>query len=561
MSLFWDSLKTGRDLGRVQDIVTILIKWGFGDLVHRSGLGRLLQKAGKIFHSKESESITEIEPPERLCLVLQELGPTFVKLGQVLATRVDLFSEEWINAFEQLHDDVKTVPLAELKQQLEASLGEPLAEIFSEFEEEPFAAASIAQVHRARLHSGEQVILKIRRPGIVETVEADLRLLARLAELVEENIEELKRYQPAAIVRQFSHSLKRELDLINECHNAERIARNMESVDFIAVPKVYWDWTRVDVNVQEYFAGYRGTEVVKRRPTEIDASQVAEQGAYAILHMVLEDGLFHADPHLGNFIILADGKIGLIDFGMVGHLSPKRRDQITDLLYALVRKDSEKVVDVLEDWTQAQTSVHETLLIDIDNFLERYHGLELQQIDFTALLRDLLAIIRSHQLVLPSDLALLFKTFITLEGVGRRLDPRFNIVEQASPYLTRIMRKRYRPDVLFKRGAMQSMETLSILAELPRESYALLKSMRRKGISVHADLSRLDNFGHQIDTAVSRLTVGIIIAALIIGSAIVTVTENEKSSYLGLPPLGFTGFVVAMLGAFWLLISIWRGRK
>jgi len=555
-----ETLSAARDLGRLHEIALVLIRWGFGDLVRRLGMSQALEKAGRVLKWKNPELLADLEPPERVCKVLEELGPTFVKLGQMLATRVDMFAPEWISAFEKLQDQVPAVTYEELLPQLTEDLGADPNDIFDEISQTPIAAASIAQVHQAKLKTGEAVVLKIRRPNIEPTVEADLRLLRRIAEIAENTTPELKRFKPTEVTRQFALSLKRELDLEGECRHAERIAENLTENKDIVIPAVHWKWTTMRLNVQDYIDGVRASNISQIEDADLDAVRIANVGAEAVMQMVLVDGFFHADPHLGNIICLPENRLALIDFGMVGRLSDSRRDEIVKLLFALVKKNTSNVVEILLDWVPEQDVDVETLSMEIDAFLDHYHGRTLKQLHFAALLIDLTAILREHELVLPPDLALLFKTLISLDGVGRKLDPDFNIVEIASPFIMKLMNKKYRPDVLLKKGVDQSAELFQVLTSLPSDVKDLLQSVKRKGIKVNVDVKRLDHFGHQMDRAASRVTIGLIVAALIVGTAIVSSIENQPTVW-GLPAWGFFGFIAAALWGVALLISIWRGNK
>ncbi len=555
--MLWEGLSAARDLGRLHDIASVLIRYGFGDVVRRLGLGSALEQTGKVLRWKDAEQYARMEPPQRVCQALQELGPTFVKLGQILSTRVDLFPPEWITEFEKLQDQVPPEPFDKLRPQLEEDLGAPPEEIFPYLDTQALAAASIAQAHRARLEDGSEVILKIRRPDIRPTVEADLRLLNRFAEIAETEITELRRYHPKDVVRQFASSLRRELDLAAECRNAERIAANFTDDPDIVVPKVYWQWTGERLNVQEYIDGIPGRDLTAVDEAGLDRKQLASTGANAVLKMILVDRFFHADPHPGNVYYLPEGRIAFIDFGMVGRLSIERRNQVIDLLHGMVDQETADVVDVLVQWMGDVQVDEAALAIDIDAFIDQYHGLSLQQLDLAAMLMDLTVILRDHQLNLPPDLALLFKVFITLEGLGSQIDPDFGMAEEAGPFLRRALRARYMPDALAKRGWRSLSETVDILTGLPRDLRKLLSAARRGAIQVHIDITRLKRFGDQLDGAASRLTVGTVTAALIIGSSIVMTIKGGPTLF-GLPMFGVLGFSAAVIGGIWLLISIWR---
>ncbi|MDH5256669.1 MAG: AarF/UbiB family protein, partial [Gammaproteobacteria bacterium] len=451
-----ETLSAARDLGRLHEISMVLIRWGFGDLVRRIGMSHTLEKAGRVLNWSDVELLADSEPPERVCRALQELGPTFVKLGQMLGSRVDMFSPEWIDAFEKLQDQAKGVSWEELLPQLEEDLGTSPEAVFDNISTTPFAAASIAQVHLAQLKTGEKIVLKIRRPGIQRQIEADLRLLRRIAEIAENSTPELRRFRPTEIVRQFALSLQRELDLEGECRHAERIATNLKDFPDIVIPEVYWRWCTARLNVQSFIEGVRGSDLAAIEKAGLDKKVIANTGAQAVMHMVLIDGFFHADPHPGNLICLPENKLGLIDFGMVGRLAETRRDELVLLLFALIKKDSMGVIDILLDWVPDTTVDESALSLEMDAFLDHYHGRSLKQLHFAQLLTDLTSILREHELTLPPDLAILFKTLISLDGVGRKLDPDFNIVEIASPLLTRLMRQKYFPAEILKRGIKET---------------------------------------------------------------------------------------------------------
>jgi len=559
-SVLWETLNAARDLGRLHDIASILIRYGFSDIVRRMGMANALERAGKVLHWKEVGELARLEQPERVRRALEEMGPTFIKLGQILATRMDLFSPEWIAEFEKLQDRVPSVPFAQIRQQLQEDLGATPEEVFAELIPEPLAAASIAQVHRAHLQDGDEVIVKVRRPGIRPIVEADLRLLQRLAKIVEAESPEMSRLRPREVVRQFTLSLRRELDLAAECRNAERIASNFTAHPEIVIPKVYWEWTGERVNVQKAISGIPGRDLEAVNQAGLDRKILAQHGAQAVLKMILEDGFFHADPHPGNVFYLPENRIAFIDFGMVGRLSFDRRTQVVDLLHGLVETEVDSVVEILLDWTGGAEIDRDSLKLEIDGLIDQYHGAPLKELNISTMLSDLTTLLRDYHLALPPDLTLLIKALISLEGMGRQLDPEFDIVTEVSPFLRRAMLARYAPDALARRGWRAVTSGLDILTSLPQDLRRLLRSARSGKLQVHVDVTRLQRFGDQLDRAISRLTMGIVIAALIIGSSIVMTVEHGPV-LLGLPLFGLLGFIGAAIGGIWLLISIWRSKR
>lgn len=589
--MLWQAIGALRDLGRLHDIASILIRYGFGDMVRRMGLADALERTGRALHWNETQELARLEPPARVRRALEEMGPTFVKLGQVLATRVDLFEPEWIAEFGKLQDHAPAAAWADIRQQLCEDLGAPPEEVFAAFDPKPLAAASIAQVHRARLEDGSEVVVKVRRPGIRPIIEADLRWLARLAQLVEGEGPDLRALRPQEVVRQFTQSLRRELDFAGECRNAERIAENFAAYadrdepapevgtdvtnDLtagatadaeplppralpIVIPRVYWQWTGERVCVQEFIAGISGRQLEAIDQAGLDRRVLARRGAHAVLKMIVEDGFFHADPHPGNLFYLPGNRIAFIDFGMVGQLTEERRDQLLRLLLGLVKRQPRGVADVLLDWTGDGAVDEDGLLLEIQSFVQQYRGVALKQLRLGAMLSDLVAILRQHRLALPPDLSLLIKAFISLEGMGRELDPDFDMAGEAMPMLEQALRARYAPTALLQRGWRGVNEALSLMAGLPQDLSRLLRAARRGRLEIHIDLTHLKRVGNQLDSAASRLTIGLVVAALIIGSSIVT-TVPGGPRLLGLPFFGLLGFAGAVVGGIWLVLSIWRG--
>lgn len=558
--MLWQAIGAVRDLGRLHDIASVLIRYGFGDLVRRIGMAGALEHAGRALHWHAPEALARLEPPARVRRALEELGPSFIKLGQILATRVDLIPAEWIAEFSKLQDAAPAIPFAELLPQLTEDLGAPPEAIFPRLEPQALAAASLAQVHRAWLPDGTAVILKVLRPGIRPIVEADLRLLARLAEIVESEAPELRRYRPREVLRQFTQSLRRELDFSAEGRNAERIAANFAAHSEIVVPRIHWPWTGERLNVQDYVEGIPGRDLAAVDAAGLDRQLLARRGAQAVLKMMLADGFFHADPHQGNVLYLPDNRIAFIDFGMIGRLSEERRYQLALLLHGLVSHDAEKVADVLLDWSGGAQIDSETLQPEIDAFVDQYHGVPLKSLDLGAMLSDLVAILREHGLALPSDLALLIKAFITLEGMGRQLDPGFDMAGEAAPFIEQVLLAHAAPGALLQRSWRTLGSALALAVGLPQDLRQLLRSARRGKLQVQVEVLPLKHFGDRLDRAISRLAISIVTAALIVGSAIVMTVEREPA-LPGLPSFGLLGFIAAVMGGVWVLFSIWRGGK
>ena len=453
-------LHTGKDLLRMNELAGILFKYGFADVIRRLGLATPIEQAGKLVRSPVKGDILRMGTAERLRCALEEMGPTFVKLGQILATRVALFPLDWIAELEQLEDQASAIPFEELAPLVEEALGKPIDSLFARVDPTPIGVASIGQVHSALTRRGQKVVLKIQKPGIRNKIDSDLRLLDQLAKLACDNSVEIRRYRPVELIREFRRSLLRELDFTIEARNADRIRKNMRSLKWLTVPRVYWELSSSTVQVQQHIEGIPAKALEKLDAAGLDRAQIARRGALAAWKMALEDGFFHADPHPGNFIILPGNRIAMLDFGMVGKLSHSRREQILQMTRAVVIREAEQCAAVLASWSDCQPVNFEQLVSDVEDVISQYHGVSISELDITALLNDITAMVRNHNLVLPSDIALFIKAIITLEGFGRLLNPDFDLMTEAEPLLKRMIRTRYSPARLAKSLSLRALDVV-----------------------------------------------------------------------------------------------------
>jgi len=549
-----------RELPRLREISSVLIRHGLGDIVRGAGVSTLLGRAGQVLQWGQAAEVADLEPQQRARLALEQLGPTFVKLGQILSTREDLLPPEWTAELNKLFSKVAPVPFDDLLPQVELALGCSPFEVFASLEREPYAAASIAQIHRVTLASGTRVILKIRRPGIAPKVDADLRILEHLAHLAEREAPETRRYRPVEVVDQLRRSLERELDLAVEARNTERFARNFAGDLGVLVPRVYWEWTSSSMNVQEHIEGIRGDDLAAIDNAGLDRKALAARASDAMLKMILVDGFFQADPHPGNLMCLPDNRVAMIDFGMVGRLSWSRRNQIVDLLAGFVRQDEKTMLEVLLDWRDDDAVNEARLAADLGELALDFSDVQLKDLKIGALLHRLSAILREHSIVLPPDLALLFKAIITLEGFGRHYDPEFHLVERAEPFLNRALSERYQPADAWRRGRATLDDFLRLVTSLPGDLGRLVKDARHGGIRVDLDLKRLDAFGDRMHNAVALATIGVMTASLVIGSSIIWTVEGGPIIF-GVS-LAHVGYLIAFVSSLWIIFSIWRsGRR
>lgn len=555
-----ETLTVVRDLPRLHHIASVMIRYGWGDLVRVLGIANLLERGGRILHRETSSDIGHLETPVRIRLAMEELGPTFVKLGQLLSTRVDMFPPQWITEFEKLHNHVPPVAYEALQPLLVEALGGEPDEIFARFDTVPIAAASIAQVHRACLKDGTRVVVKIRRPGIEDIVHADVRILDHIARLLVSEMPETRRYDPVHIIAQFRRSLQRELDLAREARTMVQFARQFTDDATVKIPQVFWQYASAQLNVQEELMGVIGADPAKLVEAGLDPMILSQRGADAVLHMILEQGHFHADPHPGNVIFMQGNVIGMIDFGMVGVLTDLRRNQIVDLLHAFINNDETGFLQVLQDWAGENDADETQLAAEVAELMLVYDDLQLKDLDLASLLNDITSLLRDNNLVLPADLSLLFKTLITLEGLGRQLNPDFRMVDRVAPFVKKIVLARYEPQAMWLRGRQSALEALHVLSNLPHDFSRLLRQARRGRLRIDFDLKRLDHFGQQLDRASNRITMGILTASLVVGSSII-MTVSGGPQLFGLPLFGLLGFLIAFVNSLWIIFSIWRSGK
>ncbi|MDT3776741.1 AarF/UbiB family protein [Nitrospira sp. MA-1] len=546
------------DLGRLHEIIRAFSVAGFGDIFKKMGLEAAAEQTGKIMGWQYAEDIAHLERPQRIRKLFEVLGPTFVKLGQILATRPDLFGPEWISEFEKLQSQAPQLDFEELRPQIEEDLGAPLEDLFAEVDTKPLAAASMAQVHRATLKDGTKVVLKIQRPGIREKIEADMRLLTHVASLAENNVSELATYHPQKVVQQFVKSLQNELNFMTEGQNAEQVSANFEDNDQVVIPKIYWEWTKERISVQEFVEGIPGVNIQAIDQARMDRKRLARTGANAVLKMIMVDGLFHADPHPGNFFILPGERIAFIDFGMVGRVSEIRRQQIMRLLQALLQNDAEGLCSILLQWSEREGEDPGDLLVPVDEFLGKYSGRSMEHLDLSVMVGDLLALIRNNKLTMPPDQAMLLKVFVSLEGAFKKLDPGFDMMAAIQPTLQEAVLNQLSPKALGKRGLKVLIQYLELFADIPKEIRRGIYTVKTGNLKFCIELTQLDELKHVLIRAVSRLAVAAITSALVIGTSIVMALS--KGPIIGGINIYQIFGVGAIIGGVFILLAMMRDK-
>ncbi|WP_062310389.1 ABC1 kinase family protein [Alicyclobacillus sendaiensis] len=551
-----------RHLSRYKDIAQILVANGFGWFIDEIGLVDLLSLPRRLFSGREDRE--SLSTYERVRVVLEKLGPTFVKLGQIASLRADVFPPELIEQLAKLQDDVPPVAFAEVRKIVEDELGQPLDEIFRAFDEEPVGSASIGQVHRAELQNGDEVAVKVQRPDIRRKIEIDLDILMDLARLAERHFEWAAYYELTGVVEEFRHTLLNELNYTVEAHNADRLRRVHEGDAYVRIPEIYWEYTTPRVLTMEYVRGiklqHRDELVAKGYRTD----EIARRVTHAVLTQMLVHGVFHADPHPGNLAVLPDHSILFMDFGMVGRLSADMKQHLAGLVIALMRRDTRAILRVLNRMGVVPHDIDEHRLYrDVDHLREKYYEIPLTQISLGEAVSELFAVAYRHRVRIPADLALVGKALVTIEGVVEGLDPSFRILNIAEPFGRALLKERARPRHLASYLARGAVEGLEFLSDVPRHVIDILRHWRQGKIRIELEMAELDALTRQLVRIGNRLSFSITLLAFSIfmtGLLIATVLKKSPAGLWTFPTTE-VGVAVGLFLLFLLILSIWRSNK
>jgi len=551
------------EIVRFRQIAEILLKNGLGFLVERLELGGFLP-AWRRRSAQADRQVARLSVPERVRHTLEELGPTFIKLGQLLSTRPDLLPPEYIAQLSLLLDSAPPVPDKDVRRLLEAELGQVVENIYAEFDWQPIASASIGQVHRAALRDGTRVVVKVQRPGVEEMVEADLDLLLRQAHFIEGRSEPLRRRRISELVAEFADALRQEMDYTREGRNADQLRDNLQDDPRAWVPRVFWALTTRRVITMEEIVGVKLSEMQRLRSEGCDLPATAKRVVELYLRQVFQDGFFHGDPHPANILVCGE-RIGFVDFGMVGFLSEATKASLRDLLMAVITRDvDEMIYTIVRMGVIAGRHDAQALARDLERLLSRYWGLALEEVPIAEFLGQIFATAFRHQLRLPAELVVLARTVLLLEGVAHRLDPGFQLVATAQPFVARIVRERHSPAYLSRQGlrALRRLEHLAL--DMPPRLGSISAQLEEGQFTLGLDVRRLDQVLRKLDVLVNRLAFSIVVAAMIVGSSLV-ITGGDRAAFR-LPlvgvvvPVAHIAFVIAGLMAAWLLFSIIRSR-
>lgn len=551
-------------INRYREIAVQFSKSGLGFIIEEIGLDRVLSLPRRVLLRQQNNDVLEKTYAERIRIFIEEMGTTFIKLGQIASTRADLLPKDLIKELEKLQSHVVPFPAKDARRLIEESLEASIDDIFLIFDDTPVGSASIGQVHRAMLHTGEDVAVKVQRPNIEKTVRTDLEILRHLAVLAESNLEWARQYQVTDMIEEFSDALINELDYTIEARNVERIGKTHKEDDDIKIPEIYWDYSTKNVMVMDYIKGTSINNLVKIDEMNLDRSKIAEKLANAIFKQVFEEGYFHGDPHPGNVSVLDDGTLVFLDFGMVGRLTSELKNNFGSLLISLMRKDSSGVVKAIVKMGVVPGDVSMSdLNREAEIMQDKYYDIPLSQLNFSDAVNDLFGIANKYKIKLPQDFTILAKTLLTLESVVSQLDPDFSIMNVAEPFGKTLLFERYNPKNLVNFQIDEIQQLGSELREVTENVHQFSKGLRNQNIPVEIDIKGRSHFSKHLDRIINKLSFSIVLLAfsiimvgLIVGSSIL----GEGSIIFRIPIIEIAAIFAT--GMFvWLLYSIFKSGR
>jgi len=553
--------RTYRHLNRYRQILTILFKYGFGDLLEMLKIDQYIAVGLQMISKNRVLRIERLTRPQGLRMAFEKLGPTYIKLGQILSTRPDLIPMEFIQELSKLQDHVPAFPFDQVRKVINDEFGRPPEDLFDQLEEAPLASASIGQVHRAALKDGETVAVKIQRPGIRKIIEVDLEIMLHLATLAERHIEEMSLHRPVKIVEEFARTLEKEIDYKNEATNMERAARHFLDDPHVYIPKVFREVTTSRILTTEFIDGIKISNIDALEAAGLDRKIITARGADLVLKQVLDHCFFHADPHPGNIFVLPGNVICLLDFGMAGIVDRQTRDDFVDLVESIVNQNESRAAQVLLKLTIRDAEPDRRLLErEVADFMGRHLYKPLKDIELGKLLYQLLELATSFRLRIPPDIFLMMKALATVEGVGHMLDPDFDMIAQATPFITRIKLQRFKPERIAEDAYDLGSQIIQFVRQFPNQLLELAHLIRQEKLRLQIEHRGLENMLATHDRISNRISFSILIAALIIGSALIVISETPPLIY-GISLIGILLFSAAAIMGIWLLVAILKKGK
>jgi ubiquinone biosynthesis protein len=560
-----------RGIRRFGAIARVLVKHGFSDLLdrmfHRSA-------APDPLASGEPPAGKPIYPsPRRIRMVLEELGPSFIKLGQLMSTRADLFPPEYIDQLRELQDRVPPVSFEEIRTVAEKELKRPLEDVFTSFETESLAAASVAQVHVARLKTGERVAVKVVRPGIDKKIREDIGLMYYFAEKIEKSFEIGKVIGAINLVQEFERNIYRELDMVTEAGNIERFSANFKEVEELYIPKVYWSYTSRSVLVMEHIDGIKMDRIEELKAHGIDPEEVAMIGLHSFSRQLMEFGLFHADPHPANAIVMYDGRVSLVDFGITGYLDEETMLQLANLFLGYAEHDYDLIMEALEEagLIDPQTINLSHFRADLKDISEPFYGRSLQTISVKDVYDQVIELVLKYQIRLPRNLLLLLKTFIQTEALGKILGSEASLLEVTRPYAKELLLRGYNAQKMMRNFGRETRSLAGYLKMMPKAVYDLLRLAASGKHRLEVNHTGFQHIDTKIEKGINRLTVGMVISASLVAASLI-LNSSQKVMEFSIEffgthvisvtaVLGLVGYCMATILGFWLIVSIFRSGK
>ncbi|WP_130806769.1 ABC1 kinase family protein [Senegalia massiliensis] len=547
---------------RYREIYNILTKYGFSMIAERLP-NRIFFR--KIFFRKSSKLSSKYSRGKRLRMAIEELGPTYIKLGQVMSTRYDLLPTDIIEELSKLQDEVSEYPLGDAKRLFKEEIGIDISDAFMDFDEKPLAAASIGQVYNAKLFSGEDVVVKIRRPNIKNLIEKDLEILKTIGGIVDDYIVRKSVVSFSEIVDEFATTLRRELDYTMEAQNYENFRQSLTDNKYAVVPKVYWDFITKKILVISKLKGIKINDTESLIENNYDNEKIAYNLAKTYMEQVFLHGFFHADPHPGNLFVINGEKIGFVDFGMVGYLDDESTKLLMLLLKSSVDKNSEKIVETLYKMDSIPETTNKMLFKrDINYVLNYYYNLSFDKIDFSDALTDILRITYKHKVRVPSQLTLLIKTIISIEGTAKNLNPKFNLTDVSKDLLESIKKDKFNAKRLFNKTYSSAYNMLEDFRELPKMLNTIFYKISNDKIKINMNHEGLSKFRKELNSVTNKLSLSLIISAIIIGSSTIAQTKTGPQ-VVGMSAIGLVGFLLAGIMGIILIVSIifhsWDNKK
>ncbi|MCP3892317.1 MAG: AarF/ABC1/UbiB kinase family protein [Desulfobulbaceae bacterium] len=554
--------RTIRNTKRFAEIVKVLSHFGFRQLVLDTGLHRFMGKSREEIDSPTNNTSHHLPRPVRVRMVLEELGPTFIKLGQILSTRPDLIPPEWAQELKQLQDNCSHIPFSEIYKVLTLEFPGRLDLLFSTIEEEPLAAASIAQVHSAVMVDGTNVVLKVLRPGARELLEEDMDLVEGLAQILEQYFSDLG-YSPTAVAKEFSRELLKEINLVIEGQSTDRLRRYFEDDNNICFPQIFWPATTRNVLTMERVDGRLLSTLNPDELSSAERRRIVANGTDAVFKQCLSFGFFHADPHPGNIFILEDGKICFIDCGMIGQLDRKTTDQLINLVAGVIKGDVDRLCRVVLELTSVDPAVIESreFRLELRHITTQFQNTDLQHLNISGLLTDFFGMLQRYRIQCPGDLMLLTKALTTIEGVAEHFDPTFDVLAHVEPQIQAIVMDRHSMRAIKNRIYRVLTSSFELIEDLPKDLQRFLDHARHSRFTLNLELKRIEHLSESMDTSSRLMGIAMIIAALIVGSSILILADRISKDPGFIGTLGIVGLILAGINTAGFVISFLLPRK